>query len=188
MTDVQNTPNAPAVDQEVAIATLKKRADTLGISYKSNVSVAHLQKLIDEKLNPESESAESKADKPKVKTTEDYVNEAMKLRRVIITPMESHKAANMESDVFCAGNGVVGTVKRIIRFNEPWHVEEILLNTIREKRYQLFISKKDKNGAPVVQNKLVPAYSISVLPDLTDEELKELADMQLRTGSTRDDD
>ena len=45
MSDVQNSPE---LDQ--AIQSLKKKADLLGISYKSNVSVATLQKAISEKM------------------------------------------------------------------------------------------------------------------------------------------
>ena len=45
MSDVQNSPE---LDQ--AIQSLKKKADLLGIAYKSNVSVATLQKAISEKM------------------------------------------------------------------------------------------------------------------------------------------
>lgn len=194
MTDVQNNSIA-APDADVAIASLKKQAGRLGVAYKSNTSIATLQKAISEKLNepvggedsPEPEATEVKITKPKGKTADDYYNEAMKLVRVIITPMESTKATNLESELFCAGNGVVGTVKRTIPFGEEWHVEQILLNSIKEKKYQMFMSKKNAQGAVITTAKLVPAYSISILDSLTQEELDKLAEMQIRTRSLEDE-
>ncbi len=179
MTDIQNTPNA-----EVAIASLKKQADRLGIAYKSNTSVATLQKSIADKL---SDGSDEVADAPKAKSISDYHDEAMKLVRVIITPMESTKATNLESEMFCAGNSVVGTVKRTIPFGEEWHVEQILLNSIKEKYYQAFITKKNALGVPITTSKLVRAYSIAVLDPLTPEELDALADRQIRTRALDDE-
>lgn len=194
MTNVQNNSIA-APDADVAIASLKRQADRLGVAYKSNTSIATLQKAISEKLNepvggedsPEPEETEVKITVPKDETADDYYNEAMKLVRVIITPMESTKATNLESELFCAGNSVIGTVKRTIPFGEEWHVEQILLNSIKEKKYQMFMSKKNAQGAVITTAKLVPAYSISILDPLTQEELDKLAEMQIRTRSLEDE-
>lgn len=202
MTDVQNLPADQSEEviseAEQTIAALKKRADLLGIKYKSNVSIATLQKAITEKLEeptgddeeeaePEVEtttkSTKTKAAPTKAELTEAAHKEAMKLVRVIITPMEATKASNLESELFCAGNGVVGTVKRTIPFGVEWHVERILLNSIKEKKYQMFASKKNAQGVDVTSTRLVPAYSITELPPLTQEELDKLADMQIRTGA-----
>ena len=190
MTDVQNNPIA-APDAEVAIASLKKQADRLGITYKSNTSVATLQKAIAEAMaepaEGEAQVVAGKAVQAKGKGLQDYIDEAMKLVRVIITPMESTKAANLESDMFCAGNSAVGTVKRTIPFGEEWHVEQILLNSIKEKKYQMFVTKKNAQGVTLTSAKLVPAYSISYLDPLTSEELDALADRQIRTRSLDDE-
>lgn len=197
MTDVQNTPNAPA-DIEQAISSLKKQADRLGITYKSNVSMATLQKAIKDKLegneatNEQANEGSTKvseltAAQTKAAEHEALFNEAMKLVRVIITPLEATKAANMESDNFTAGNSVVPTVTRNIPFGVEWHVEQIILNTIKERKYQLFVTKKNALGHPQVTAKYVPAYSIAILDPLTDEELKELADQQARTRSLEDE-
>ena len=204
MTDVQNQPaeqteDTSSAELEQTIASLKKRADLLGIKYKSNVSIATLQKLITEKLEePTSYVDEGEADataegvKATAAPTKEQIAEAaykdaMKLVRVIITPMEATKASNLESELFCAGNAVVGTVKRTIPFGVEWHVERILLNSIREKKYQLFNSKKNAQGVDVTTSRLVPAYSISELPPLTQVELDKLADLQIRTGALTED-
>lgn len=200
MTDVQNQPaeqteDTSSAELEQTIASLKKRADLLGIKYKSNVSIATLQKLINEKLEEPTanggegeagatnEGAKATSAPTKEQVAEAAYKEAMKLARVIITPMEATKAANLESELFCAGNSVVGTVKRTIPFGVEWHVEKILLNSIREKKYQLFTSKKNAQGVDVTTSRLVPAYSITELPPLTEEELAKLADLQIRTGA-----
>ena len=195
MSETQNT-----VELDQAIASLKKQADRLGITYKSNVSMATLQKAIQDKMNqpiggedsaPEPTATETKPTKSARELEEDRIrklhNDAMKLVRVIITPMDSLKAANMDSDVFCAGNSVLGTVKRVIPFGVEWHVEQILLNTIREKKFQLFTSKKNARGATETTARLVPAYNITELPPLTQEELDKLADHQIRTRSLEDE-
>lgn len=197
MSDVQNTPNAPAEanQAEQAITSLKKQADRLGIQYKSNTSIATLQKAIKDKLDAPIGGEDSPVVEDAVvgksasvgKSVEDYTDEAMKLVRVIITPMESTKASNHEREMFCAGNSVVGTVKRVVEFGEPWHVEQIILNSIREKKYQMFQTKKNARGIEITTAKLVPAYGISILDPLTDQEIEELADRQIRTRSLEDE-
>lgn len=208
MTDVQTTANETQEDNQAArpdlpIAQLKKKATLLGIEFKGNISASALAELVEAKLNApvgggnEEASQDTGKSEPKgtAKQTADAeadqrqtdYNAAMKLIRVIITPMEATKASNLESEIFCAGNSAVGTVKRTIPFGVEWHVEQILLNSIKEKKYQQFISKKNAAGIPITTARLVSAYSISVLDPLTPEELKELADLQLRTRSLEDE-
>lgn len=194
MSDVQQTQNTLSEEQQVqAIASLKKQADRLGVTYKSNVSVATLQKAIQAKLDGESDESEGDSEvdskskrQSETEELEALHKKAMKLVRVIITPMEATKAANLESELFCAGNSKLGTVKRLVVFGEPWHVEQILLNAIKEKKYQMFTVKKNARGVEITSAKYVPAYSIAVLDDLTPEEIAELADHQIRTRSLED--
>lgn len=207
MTDVQDTANTLNEDDQAAqpqtpIAQLKKKADLLGVKYKGNISATALAELVEAKLNEPvggSEADTEEESKPEDKVTakqtaaaeadklQDDYNQAMKLVRVIVTPMEATKASNLESEIFCAGNSSVGTVKRTIPFGREWHIEQILLNSIKEKKYQQFTSKKNPAGIPITTARLVPAYSISILDPLTEEELKELAELQLRTRSLDDE-
>ena len=194
MSDVQNTPNA-SPEAEQAIASLKKQADRLGVTYKSNTSIATLQKAIKDKMDAPIggedsspvESAQGASVQPTGQSIQAYQDEALKLVRVIITPMESTKASNLENELFCAGNSVIGTVKRVITFGEPWHVEQILLNSLQEKKYQLFVSKKDARGVVHTKARSVKAYNIAILDPLTPEEMAELADRQIRTRALLDD-
>lgn len=185
MSEVQTTP-----EHNQAISSLKKQADLLGISYKANVSMATLQQAIKAKLEaPVEGEAQTTTEDEAVsagKTKEDLYKEAMKLVRVIVTPMDSLKASNMDSDVFCAGNSVVGTVKRVIPFGVEWHVEQILLNTIKERKFQMYTVKKHGNREETVARQ-VRAYSVVELEPLTQAEIDALADQQLRTRSLEDD-
>lgn len=192
MTDVQNTINAPTPEQ--AIASLKKQADRMGVNYKENVSVVTLQKAIQAKIEENEDVGKgtingitSKAQPTEAEILETAYDKAMKLHRVIITPLESSKATNLESELFCAGNSLVGTVKRTIPFGDPWHVEHILLNAIREKKYQQFTVRKNAKGVEVTSSRLVPAYAVATLDPLTEDERNELVIFQQRTRSLEDD-
>ena len=135
MSDVQNSPE---LDQ--AIQSLKKKADLLGISYKSNVSIATLQKAISEKMEGTDvgESTHTTStDDLKVSASADpdietLIKEAHKLVRVIITPIDQTKATNLESELVSAGNSYIGTVTRLVPFGVEWHVEQVILNALRE--------------------------------------------------------
>ena len=187
MSDVQNSPE---LDQ--AIQSLKKKADLLGIAYKSNVSVATLQKAISEKMEGTSVGEgtyATSADDLKVSASADpdietLIKEAHKLVRVIITPIDQTKATNLESELVSAGNSYIGTVTRLVPFGVEWHVEQVILNALREKKFTQFIKKKGQHGIDTNDTRYVPAYSITELPPLTQEELNQLAVNQMRSGAT----
>ena len=112
--------------------------------------------------------------------------EAFKLHRIKLTATSPFEK-QMPSTTISAGNSLIGDVQRTIQFDEPWHVEEIILNALREKKYR---TKKDYVD-PVTRRKTSKnvyynAYNIEILPALTTEELKELAATQLATGATKD--
>lgn len=195
MTDVQNSPmETPETTDN--ITKLKRKADLLGVSYKSNTSEATLIKNIKEKMeaNEALEQEGTKETKPsnlkrasaKDEESEDAYTKSMKLVRVQITPIDPMKANSLDCEMFTAGNNKVGTVTRTIPFGVPWHIENILYNSILEKRYQAFVTRKI-NGNDVTIPKLMPAYNVIVLPDLTEEELSELAKAQQRSGSLLED-
>ena len=168
---------------------LKAQADRMGITYKSNISLTTLKAKI--QLVQDGESLESPAVEASSTSTEDQAEavykEAMKLVRVQISPLDTNKATNYDCDFFTAGNSIVGNVTRNIPFGRPWHVEQILVNAIKEKTYQQFTTKKNAQGADVVTKRNVPAYSVVELPPLTAQELKDLADLQARTNALEDE-
>lgn len=152
---------------------LKEKADSLGVEYKSNVSTKTLTKLIRE-FEEQEEQDDGLTDNERIKRT---LDEATKLVRVIITPMDSTKR-DYQGDVFSAGNSVVPTMTKYIPFGVEWHVPQIILNTIKEKVMNKFIAKKDERGREYREYQEAKAYSIQELPPLTKEELQELAKSQ----------
>lgn len=152
---------------------LKEKAGALGVEYKANVSTKTLSKLIKE-FEEQEEQEDGLTVNERIQKT---MEEATKLVRVIITPMDSSKR-DYQGDVFSAGNAVVPTMTKYVPFGVEWHVPLIILNTIREKVINRFIAKKDERGREYREYLEARAYSIQVLPPLTKEELKELAKSQ----------
>ena len=85
-----------------------------------------------------------------------------------------------EGEIFTVSNNAVGTVKRYVPFNteDGWHVEHILLEQLRERQCQIFVTEKDSRGNKVRKGKLIREFAIEVLDPLTKEELAELAQRQ----------
>ena len=70
--------------------------------------------------------------------------------------------------------------KKYVPFNadDGWHVPNIIYETMKERQCQVFTSSKTKNGVTMRQGKLIKEFAIEVLPPLTEEELKDLAQRQ----------
>lgn len=163
---------------------LKAQADKMGITYSANISLTTLKAKIQAKLaTTDDEAVAAEVKTAETDNTVTKYQEALKLERVIITCLDSVKASNLDCDVFTVSNNLVGTISRTIPFGREWHVEAILLNAIAEKKFQQFTSTKNAQGVMVTSARLVNAYAISKLPPLTEEELKELAAQQARTGA-----
>ena len=152
---------------------LKEKAGSLGVEYKSNVSAKTLAKLIKE-FEEQDAQDDGLTDNERIQQT---LDEATKLVRVIITPMDSTKR-DYQGDVFSAGNATVPTMTKYVPFGVEWHVPQIILNTIKEKVMNKFIAKKDERGREYREYLEAKAYSIQELPPLTKEELAELAKSQ----------
>lgn len=160
-------------ENKTELQLLKEKAGALGVEYKANVSSKTLSKLIKE-FEEQEEQEDGLTDNERIQKT---MEEATKLVRVIITPMDSSKR-DYQGDVFSAGNAVVPTMTKYIPFGVEWHVPQIILNTIKEKVINRFIAKKDERGREYREYQEARAYSIQELPPLTKEELEELAKSQ----------
>lgn len=152
------------------IELLREQLDERGILYKANATKATLEKL----LQKADEAEELEDENTKLKKLQD---EALKLVHVIISPNDPLKQ-QMTQEYFGTGNSVLGTIARIIPFGENWLVEQALLNTIKEKQYQMHIVKRNAKGEEYTESKLVPAYQITELPLPTKAEIEELARTQ----------
>ena len=85
-----------------------------------------------------------------------------------------------EGEIFTVSNSVIGTMKKFIPFHaeEGWHIPQALLNTIQERQYQAPYTERGPKGQEMRRFKLVKEFSIEILPNLTDSELKDLANQQ----------
>lgn len=159
---------------------LKKQADELGISYSANISETTLQKRIDEQTSTANEENKTKTTSSKELTENEKIKQlkdnALKLVKVIVTPMESTKK-NHQGEIFTVSNDYVSASKYVL-FNEEWFVEDIIVKELEQKQTQVFQTRKNDKGVEIVTPKIIKAYSVNRLPLPTPEELAELAKSQ----------
>lgn len=158
------------------LETLKAQATEMGIQFHANIGVEALKAKI----------AARKAEAPAEPMSENDLirkvrEDALKLVRVIVTPMDVLKK-DYTGEILSVSNSVLGTVKKLVLFNAPYHLPQILVDELREKKCQVFTSRKDNNNL-IREAKLINAYGIQVLPPLTEEELEDLRKSQLARSS-----
>jgi hypothetical protein len=75
-------------------------------------------------------------------------------------------------------------VKKYVPFNNDkgWHVPQILIDQIDAAEMQKFKSVKNAKGEMNLQAYITKKFNVLYLPDLTHEEMKELAAAQHTTG------
>ena len=124
------------------------------------------------------------ADKRHIEGEEKAVyKKAMKLVRVQISCNNPNKTS-YQGEIFSARNKYIPEVKKFVPFNVPTHVPTILLNMIKEKQLQTFVTEKLPNGMQTKRSKLVPEYNIQVLAPLTAEEFNAIRQKQLAEGNS----
>ena len=123
------------------------------------------------------------ADKKHMETEEKAVwKKAMRLVRCQISCNNPNKTS-YQGEIFSARNKFIPEVKKFVPFNVPTHVPVILLNMIKEKQLQTFVTEKLPNGMQTKRSKLVPEYNIQVLAPLTPEEFNAIRQKQLAEGN-----
>lgn len=175
---------------EDELASLKAKADLLGLRYHPSVGVEKLREKIQAHLAGSGEAgteSEECAEAPQESLLDRRRRkrlEAAKLVRVRVTCMNPFKK-EWEGEIFTAGNGVVGTHKKYVPFNaeDGWHVPQILLNQIKERKCQIFTTIKDDKGNKIRKGKMINEFVVEVLPALTKEELHDLAQRQALSQS-----
>lgn len=175
---------------------LKERATKLGLKFHPNIGEEKLREKVKEFM--EKEAAEEKEEKsveeepvaPKPETDAEFrrrkKKEAAALVRVRITCMNPNKR-EWEGEFFIAANSVVGTFAKYVPFNTEWHVPQIILNQIQQRKCQVFYTALDGRGNKIRKGKLVPEFSIEILPPLTKKELHDLAQRQAMANGTAED-
>ena len=158
------------------LETLKAQATEMGIQFHANIGVEALKaKIAAREAEP---PAEPLSENDRIRKMRE---DALKLVRVIVTPMDVLKKDYL-GEILSVSNSVLGTVKKLVLFNEPYHLPQILVDELREKKCQVFTSRKENNNL-IREAKLINAYGIQVLPPLTEQELEDLRKSQLARSS-----
>ena len=177
------------------LTILKERATKLGISFRANIGIDSLKEKIAAAMSDTPEEtkeetiatpADNKGDVPvesKMAMQARLRKEANKLIRVRITCMNQNKK-DWEGEMFTVSNSLVGTLKRYVPFDnsEGWHVPQMMLNMIKERKFQSFSTKK-VNGVKIREGKVVPEFSVEIMEPLNKEDLNKLADRQAQANS-----
>lgn len=193
MSDEQLNQGNQELDEAAQLAAaelenLKVRAEKLGVKFHPSISADKLREKI---KAAQAEGEGSVGEQPEVRLATSTVEESpaakklrlkregLKLVRVRITCMNPTKK-EWEGEIFTVSNNAVGTVKRYVPYNaeDGWHVEQILLNQLRERQCQIFTTEKDSRGNKIRKGKLIREFAIEVLDPLTEEELHDLAQRQ----------
>lgn len=176
--------------QEDELTVLKRQADIMGVRYHPSIGVEALRaKLEEARAKTENEDRAKNAAVNQLKSAEaeklKRIRAARELVRVRITCMNPLKK-EYEGEIFSVGNSEIPTITKFVQFEREYHVPRIMLNMIRNRKYQTFFEERTPNGGKVKRGKLVREYAIEELPPLTATELQELKQRQLMAqGSTQ---
>ena len=111
---------------------------------------------------------------------------AMKLVRVVVTPNDPGMV-NYPGLIFTVGMSGINNgrmIKKFVPFSneDGWHVPTIILRQIESAEMQKFKTVNRPNGEKVLEPYLTKKFNVQILPDLTNAEIKRLADQQTTAG------
>lgn len=165
------------------------KAEGLGIEFRKNISTAELDEMVlqaesDKEIEAKSKEIETRTkDIPKVEIDPATLDmgarkayerkRASRLVRCIVSSMDKDKA-ELEGEIISTANSLTGVIKKMIPFGREWHIPQMLVETLQEKRMLATRDRRTPKGV-VKDNIEVPAYNVVILPDLTQEELDELS-------------
>lgn len=202
--DIETTESTETATSDAEyLETLKKRADTLGITYRSTIGIEKLKAKIRAKMegtegnienNTKDTTQEQSAEpgpitaKPVVLTKAQLIaqrkRKASELVRVVVACMNPNKK-EWEGEIISVGSSKMGTFKKYVPFNvdSGYHVPRAILETLQERKCTVFVTKRMANGDKVRKGKLIPEFSVRILDNLTEKELADLAKQQAMSGS-----
>ena len=186
MTDEQTT-NTENQEDNSRRKELLQRAALMGLTIHPNAKddtiAAKIAAALRNEPDPETGKLETPTDEaavPSAKAKE--LHPSKRLIRASITCNDPQKA-DQTGDMISVSNSQVGNIRFYFPFGKPWHIPEIVLNTIKEAKLFLHSSKRD--GKEVVTRE-VPRYNVEILPALTQEQIKRIADKQTAALASED--
>jgi hypothetical protein len=111
---------------------------------------------------------------------------AMKLVRVVVTPNDP-LMVNYPGLIFTVGMSGINNgrmIKKFVPFSneDGWHIPTIILRQVESAEMQKFKTVTRPNGEKVLEPYLTKKFNVQILPDLTNAEIKRLADQQTTAG------
>lgn len=153
------------------LETLKERADLMGIKYSPNIGVDTLRDKVNTRLTPKTE--------PETKGYKSQRMDAMKLIRVRVINLNPSKKES-GGEFMRTGNSQIKTVSRFVPFDSETHVEQILLNLMKERQYCQVVYEKNAEGKKSPVRKMRKEFQIELLEPLTQKELDDLKESQIK--------
>jgi hypothetical protein len=187
----ENNANDTALDE---LSSLKARATLMGITFSNNIGIDGLRKKIDAKLNDgddDAESTEEVSDNEKPKTrqqiTKEICDKQLALIRVRIQCLDPKKK-DLPGEVISIANEFMGTVSKFVPFGEVtedgYHLPYCIYRHLEDRRFLNIRTVKDaRTKINKIEQTWAKEFAIEVLPQLTPEELKDLATAQAAAGS-----
>lgn len=189
MSQFDETTDQGEIPEQDERAALEGRAKVLNISFHTNISTEKLRERVNAAISGtrEEDSERPAKDESDVARRSRLKKKASRLIRVRIHCNDPAKK-DWPGEYITVGNNAVGTYRKYVPYNqdEPFHLPEIIVNALREKRVQVFATKKSKNGIPVRESKSIAAYAIEIVQPLTEEELTQLANSQMARNALSD--
>jgi hypothetical protein len=194
MSDNQLDPEQQAVYRE----SLEEQAKLLGVEFRSTVSDETLVKRIKAAKGESQEDNTDTEEKQVVKAPLNLVpqselkldrktmqaekrRQGLTMQRVIVSCNDPAKR-NWQGEILEVSSKSLGTIKKFVLFDTPYYLPQALIKMAKEKEYQRFLTRRDKYGNETRYGKNVPAFNVSILDNLTQEEIAELAKNQAARG------
>ena len=169
---------------------LRAKLSKLGIASSPNSSLELLRaKLAEAEGNTEpstlaqeevaeTKSTEAKAVESKADITNRVKKEATKLIRVRIKNLNPYKQ-DLHGEIFTVANEVIGKVSKYVPYDDAgdsYHIPNCIYKMLLSKKYlQVKTITDPVSKTRRITQSWVPEFSIEVLPQLTTEQLEELA-------------
>lgn len=189
-------------DQEAQeLDILKSRARLMGITFSNNIGVEKLREKIQ---NKQDGIDESKSSEPEEKVNaltgkpvsaaqarnnlrRELQKEQMKLVRIRITNLDPKKK-DLQGEIITVANDILGTVRKFVPYGEVtddgYHVPYIIYKFLDKRKFLNIRTIKDRRTGNIrVEQQWVKEFSIEILPQLTEKQIKQLATNQAAAGS-----
>lgn len=189
-TNVQDTSEDSAIPDE--LTTLKARANQIGLKFHPSIGVDALKAKLNEALGENLNTVNRAPQQRQYLTHEEYTRltakdkkkRANSLVRINVINMNPNKK-EWEGEIISVGSAKLGTYKKYVLFgtSDGYHVPHIIYEAMKDRKCSVFHTVKDHLGKKVRKAKQINEFAIEVLPSLTKEELKSLAQRQSMAGS-----